>query len=178
MLADRESSPYNSKRRNSERTGTRTSELSAEAFENSESMDFMNSRVVSCRFNIHPPSSRESARIALSLEPGEVSYFWTKKAPGSVLPKEFCFDKSSVAVRLPSKHGFSKFRRSKKFFKTGSPQSGGDAAAIRSVNSIKGAIKSLPRAAAHSQSAEQPLVVSQCILGTKYLNAAPGNNGT
>jgi len=176
MLVDLESPPYKAKRLYSERSTTvqaRSSGLTPEAFDNLQSMDFMDTKIVKCRFDIHPPSSRESPRIALNLEPGEVSYFW-RKAREPVL-SELCFDKSNVAVRLPSKHGFTKFRQSKKLFKSGPPQSGD--AAIQPVKSTKGAIRSRPRAA-RSQSTEPPLVVSQCILGTNYLNATPGNGLT
>lgn len=155
MLADRESSPYKAKT------------LKTLIVEN---CDFMDVGVVNCRFSIHPPSSRDSARIALSLEPGEVSYFWKKtKTPGSnTLPKEFCLENKSI--RSASKQGFSsKCRRCKKLSKSGSPQSG-----ARAVQLSKGAIKSLPRAVAPSENAEPPLVVSQCILGNKFLNPAPG----
>ncbi|KAG0621793.1 hypothetical protein M758_3G048800 [Ceratodon purpureus] len=185
LLAGRKPSPLKAKRLNSGRSSSaqaRSSDPTAEDFENSghlESLEFEDSRNVNCRFNIQPPSSRESARITLSLEPGEVLHppkltKDVKRATGAVLQKEFRFNTSSASARSQSSLGFSKFRRSKKLYKGGSAQS--EDAVIRSVKSIKGAIRSLPRGA-QNPSVEQPLVVSQCLLGTKYLDGTPGFDG-
>jgi hypothetical protein len=166
LLADRKPSPLKAKRLNS----GRSSDLTAETFENSghfEPLEFQDSRNVNCRFNIQPPSSRESARITLSLEPGEVPYppKPTKDAKKATRQKEYRFNKTSSQ----SSHGFSKCRRSKKFFKVGSAQS--EDTIIRSVKSIKGGATR-----SQNHSVLQPLVESRCLLGTQSLDGTPGND--